>query len=89
MTNEEVERAIETLLQNQANFEIQLEKTNQQVERTSHQLGILAESQNEFTQIVTRAFESQAEINSSLRASVSSLAETVERFINNGRNGKP
>lgn len=95
MTNEQVERAIETLLRNQSNFELQLEKTNQQIERTNQQLGILADSQNEFTEIVTQAFESQAKVNNDLRSSVNSLtetvkalAETVDRFITNRRNGE-
>jgi ABC-type transporter Mla subunit MlaD len=96
MTDEEVERAIETLLNNQANFELQLEKTNQQIERTNQQLGILADSQNEFTQIAASAFESQAEVNANLRASLASLAETVsklaatvERYLGDGGDGKP
>ena len=39
MTPEEIERAFEIVLNNQANFEIQLEKTNRQVEETNRQLG--------------------------------------------------
>jgi prefoldin subunit 5 len=38
MTGDEVERAIETLLNNQANFEVQLEKTNQQLGQTNQQV---------------------------------------------------
>ncbi len=32
MTNEEMERAIETVLNNQANYKIQLERTNKRLE---------------------------------------------------------
>jgi chromosome segregation ATPase len=38
MTGDEVERAIETLLNNQDNFEVQLEKTNQQLGQTNQQV---------------------------------------------------
>jgi chromosome segregation ATPase len=123
MTPEEIERAFEIVLNNQANFEIQLEKTNRQVdatnrqvEETSIQLGetnrrveetnrhvqelsrqvgdtnkrleIVAETQTEFIQVVTRHIESQGEINKSLRNAIRSLSNTVERYISEGRNGK-
>jgi septal ring factor EnvC (AmiA/AmiB activator) len=39
MTPEEMERAIEIVLNNQASFEVQLEKTIRQVEETNRQLG--------------------------------------------------
>jgi prefoldin subunit 5 len=38
MTSDQVERAIETLLTNQATFETQLERTNQQIEQTNRQI---------------------------------------------------
>jgi chromosome segregation ATPase len=38
MTPEEIERAIETLLNNQANHELQLERTSQQLAQTDKQL---------------------------------------------------
>jgi septal ring factor EnvC (AmiA/AmiB activator) len=60
MTGKEMERAIEILLSNQASFETQLEQTNRQ-------LGTLADTQNDFTQAVTRHIESQNQINASLR----------------------
>jgi chromosome segregation ATPase len=69
MTGEEMERAIEFLLQSQANFDARLEQTNRQVAETSRQLQIYTETQREFIQIVTRHIEAQAEINSSLRGS--------------------
>jgi hypothetical protein len=88
MTSEEMERAIETLLNNQANYELQLEQTNRQIEQTNKQLGILAESQREFMQIVLQHVESQGEINKAIRGSIRDLSNTVERYISEGRNGK-
>jgi prefoldin subunit 5 len=38
MTSEEMERAIEILLNNQARYELQLEQTNQQLQQTNEQL---------------------------------------------------
>ncbi|HWT00576.1 MAG TPA: hypothetical protein VN256_10035 [Pyrinomonadaceae bacterium] len=73
MTGEEMERAIEFLLQSQANFDARLEQTNQQVAETSRQLQSYAETQSEFIQIVTRHIEAQAEINASLRESIHEL----------------
>src|SRR4051812_10408304 len=102
MTPEEIERAFEIVLNNQATFEIQLEKTNRQVEATSLQLAetnrqvedtnkrleMLAETQTEFIQVVTRHIEAQGEFNSSMRNAVRDLSVTVERYISEGRNGK-
>ena len=108
MTGEEMERAIEFLLQSQANFDARLEQTNQQVAETSRQLQAYAETQTEFIQIVTGHIQAQVEINASLRESIRELkemqrelkgtqsrtderldrlADTVERFITEGRNG--
>ena len=42
MTGEEMERAIEFLLQGRANFETRLEQTNQQIAETNRQLQITA-----------------------------------------------
>ena len=62
MTGEEMERAIEFLLQSQANFEARLEQTRQQVAETGRQLQAYAETQKECIQIITRHIEAQAEI---------------------------
>jgi chromosome segregation ATPase len=98
MTGEEVERAIETLLDNQATFETQLERTNQQIEQTNRQieqtnqrLEMHAETQTEFMQIVLKHIESQGEANASIRDSIGNLTATVDRYItargNNGSGG--
>ena len=46
MTGEEMERAVEIILNNQANFELQFEKTNQQIEETNKRLSIFIEETN-------------------------------------------
>ncbi|HVG32005.1 MAG TPA: hypothetical protein VM911_02960 [Pyrinomonadaceae bacterium] len=95
MTSEELERAIEILLNNQARYELRLERTDQQIEQTNKQLeqtnkqvGMLAESQREFMQVVLQYITSQGEINKSIRDSIRDLSNTVERHIIEGHNGK-
>ena len=102
MTGDEVERSIEFLLKNQATLEAQIERTSRQIEATNQRLEMYAETQTQFIQIVTRHIEAQGEINVSLRGAVRELAsaqtrtdarldrlaETVERFITESRNGK-
>jgi hypothetical protein len=85
MTGEEVERAIETLLENQATFETQLQRTNQQIEQTNRRLEMHAESQTEFIQVVLKHIESQGEINASVRSAVQNLTSIVETLSK--RNG--
>lgn len=77
MTGDEMERAIEFILQSQANHESRLgeltEKTNQlteQIAETNKLVRLHAETQTAFIQIVTRHIEAQVEINASLRASI-------------------
>jgi hypothetical protein len=72
MNGEEMERAIEFLLQSQANLEAQIAETNRVVQ-------LNAETQTEFIQIVTRHIEAQGEINASLRASVRELTSAQLR----------
>ncbi len=73
MTGEEMERAIEFLLQSQANLESHLVETNRIIQ-------LHAETQTQFMQIVTRHIEAQGEINASLRAAVSRTDERLERL---------
>lgn len=90
MTGEEMERAVEIILNNQASFELQFEKTNQQIEETNKRLGtfieetdkrfgIFAETQTEFIQITLRHVEAQGEINASLRGLLRELKESQTR----------
>ncbi len=121
MTGEEMERAIEFLLRNQANFDSQLAQTNQQgahlgeqvaqlgkqmgqvieqvgqlgqrvgqlsdhVGETSKQLGMFADTQTQFMQVVLGYFGEQREINTSLRVAVRDLTASVERWGGDERN---
>ncbi len=101
MTGEEMERAIEFLLQSQASFETRLEQTNQNVAEMSRQLQAYAETQTEFIQIVGNAIqgltaavertnENLARTNEHLMQTderLNKLAGLVERIITEGRNG--
>jgi YesN/AraC family two-component response regulator len=92
MTGDEMERAIEFLLQGQAKFEVQFEKTQQQMERTQQQLelmqqqlkltdqrvSIFAETQSEFMQTMLQHVHAQGEINASLRRKTDDLAQVIE-----------
>lgn len=68
MTGEEMERAIEFLLQNQATLE-------ERVEQTQAQLSQVVESISELNRVVTLQSTSQAELNQMLTRAVTGLAE--------------
>lgn len=101
MTGDEMERAIDFLLQGQANHEARLgeltDNVNQltgQVAETNRLMQLHAETQTAFIQIVSRHIEAQGEINESLRANINRtdvrldrLEAVVERYIE-GRNGQ-
>jgi chromosome segregation ATPase len=70
MTSDEMQSAIEFLLRNQANFEVQLEKTNQQLARTDQQL----ERTDQQMELTNRQLEQTDQ-------RVSMLAETQTEFI--------
>ena len=74
MTGEEMERAIEFLLQSQAKAEAQIAETNQQ-------LAVYAETQSVFIQTVTRALEAQDQINASLRSADARTDERLNKLI--------
>ena len=103
MTGEEMERAIEFLLQSQANFETRLTvleglatQTSKQVAETSKHLQAYAETQTEFIQIVTTAIQgltaAQARTDERLSRTderLKNLAALIERYISENRNGNP
>ena len=74
MTGDEMERAIEFLLQSQAKAEAQIAETNRQ-------LADYAETQSVFIQTVTRALEAQDQINASLRAADTRTDERLNKLI--------
>lgn len=88
MTGEELERAIEFLLQSQAKAEAQIAETNRQLAETNRQLAgtdqqlaVYAETQSVFIQTVTRALEAQDKINASLRAADTRTDERLNKLI--------
>jgi hypothetical protein len=95
MTGEEMERAIEFLLKNQAGFDVKLDRLTEEVTEMSKQVRLHAEMQTEFIKVVTRHTEDQARINEEQRRTnaefratqtrlaegLLSLATTVQRFI--------
>jgi ABC-type transporter Mla subunit MlaD len=60
MTGEEMERAIEFLLKNQASFDARLEESKRQLDS-------YADTQAELMRVVTRTFEAQNRINEEFR----------------------
>ncbi len=95
MTGEEMERAIEFLLQSQANYETRLadisarqDRTDAQIAETSRQLATYAETQSQFIEIVTTAMTNLADAQAhtertvtETNARLSRLAALVERHI--------
>lgn len=88
MTGEEMERAIEFLLQSQAKTDAQIAETNRQLAETDRQvaetqrhLSVYAETQSVFIQTATRALEAQDQINDSLRAADTRTDERLNKLI--------
>jgi ribosome recycling factor len=77
MTGEEMERAIEFLLKNQAEFDVRLNRLTEEVRETGKQLRFYAETQTEFIKVVTRHIEEQVRTNAEFRATQTRLAEDL------------
>jgi prefoldin subunit 5 len=89
VSSDDIQNAIEFLLQSRANFEVQLEKTNQQLARTDEQLArtdqqleqtnqrvsLLAETQTEFIQAMLSHVEAKREIDNDMRQTMGELAQ--------------
>jgi len=91
MTGEEMERAIEFLLQSQASHEARLGRTGQQLDQltalvteTSQQLQAYAETQTQFIEIATRTMTGLAEAQSQTDARLDRLAALLERHLTEG-----
>jgi chromosome segregation ATPase len=96
MTGEEMERAIEFLLQSQANFETRLTAFDTRLDRLTEEVGHLAEglqetnkqlrlhadSQAEFIKVVTRYVEKQAQINEGQARINTEFSATQTRIAN-------
>ncbi len=79
MSGEEMERAIEIILNNQANYEIQFERTNRQIEQTNQQLAALAEKQSALAttqSVLTRSHATLAETQNEFMQVVTRFIET-------------
>lgn len=92
MTGEEMERAIEFLLQNQATLEERIEQVNRdlggRIAETQAQLTELtrvvrmqADSQGKFNQTLTTAVTALAEAQTKTEAKVDRLAGVVEQLV--------
>jgi|SRR5215204_1018768 len=75
MTGEEMERAIEFLLQNQATLETRVAKTQEQISQTQGQLSQAVESIAELNRIVRMQADSQGQLNQMLTQAITGLAE--------------
>jgi hypothetical protein len=88
MTGEEMERAIEFLLQSQASYESRLadisarqDRTDAQIAETNRIVGLNAETVTTLIQTVTRSLESQDKINASMRAADARTDERLNKLI--------
>ena len=93
MTGEEMERAIEFLLQGQAKHDARIGELREQVAETNRIVRLHAETQTEFIQVVTRSIEAQGEVNATMRAALARTDERLDRLeavvekLISGRNG--
>jgi hypothetical protein len=99
MTGEEMERAIEFILQNQATLEEHVKQAEErrelvnrnlsvQIAETNKIMQLHADTQTGFIKIVTKAIGDLVEAQRRTDDRIDRLAATVERFISEGRNGK-
>ena len=87
MTGDEMQRAIEFILKNQANYEsrfgrieMQAEETNRQIAQTNQVVEALAETQTEFTQTVLGFITSQNALNDSFQKANDSFQKASDAF---------
>jgi chromosome segregation ATPase len=88
MTGEEMERAVEFLLQNQATLEGRMTRTQEQLSATQAQVSELAgvvrmqaDSQSQLNQRLTTAVTSLAEAQAKTEAKIDRLAGVVEKLV--------
>lgn len=85
MTGAEMERAIEFLLQNQANLETRIEQVNAnlgaRLEELTRVVRMQADSQSQFNQTLTTAVTALAEAQTKTEAKVDRLAGVVEKLV--------
>ncbi|HEX8503702.1 MAG TPA: hypothetical protein VF659_24165 [Pyrinomonadaceae bacterium] len=81
MTGEEMERAIEFLLENQATLEARVTQTQQQIAELGRVVQMQAESQGQLNQTLTTAISTLAEAQAKTEAKVDRLAGVVEKLV--------
>jgi chromosome segregation ATPase len=75
MTGEEMERAIEFLLQNQATMEERLTRTQSQLSETQSQISETQSQISELGRVVRMQADSQGQLNQTLTTAITALAE--------------
>jgi ABC-type transporter Mla subunit MlaD len=81
MTGEEMERAIEFLLQSHATLEERVAQTQEQLGELNRIVQMQAESQGSLNQTLTTAITTLAEAQSKTEAKVDRLAGVVEKLV--------
>lgn len=81
MTGEEMERAIEFLLQNQATLEERVTQTQDQLAELARVVRMQADSQSQFNQTLTTAVTALAEAQQKTEAKVERLTNVVEKLV--------
>jgi hypothetical protein len=81
MTGEEMERAIEFLLQSHATLEERVTQTQAQLSELTSVVRMQADSQGQFNQTVTTAITSLAEAQLKTEAKVDRLADVVGKLV--------
>ena len=81
MTGEEMERAIEFLLQNQGTLEQRVEQTQAQLGELGRVVRMQAESQGQLNQTLTTAITALADAQAKTEAKVDRLAGVVEKLV--------
>jgi chromosome segregation ATPase len=79
MTGEEMERAIEFLLQNQATIEERVTQTQEQLSATQTQLSATQTQIAELTNVVRMQADSQSQLNQTLTTAMTALAEAQSK----------
>ncbi|MBC7909184.1 MAG: hypothetical protein H7Y30_01705 [Pyrinomonadaceae bacterium] len=74
-----MERAIEFLLKNQANYDARSEKTDQRIEQMSRRIEEVADNLTEFTRVMMGHVEAQNAANKSFRQTMRELAKTQQQ----------
>jgi prefoldin subunit 5 len=81
MTGEEMERAIEFLLQNQATLENRVTQTQEQLGELTRVVQMQTNSQGQLNQTLTTAITALAEAQQKTEAKIDRLAGVVEKLV--------